>query len=39
MPTVNVLGYGTVEFPDGMTQEEMADLFGGQGAAGVNQPS
>ena len=24
MPTVNVLGYGTVEFPDGMTQEEMA---------------
>lgn len=24
MPTVNVLGYGMVEFPDGMTQDEMA---------------
>ena len=24
MPQVNVLGYGLVEFPDGMTQEEMA---------------
>jgi hypothetical protein len=24
MPTVNVLGYGPVIFPDGMTQEEMA---------------
>ena len=24
MPKVNVLGYGPVEFPDGMTQEEMA---------------
>ena len=24
MPQVNVLGYGMVEFPDGMTQEEMA---------------
>ena len=24
MPTVNVLGYGLVEFPEGMTQAEMA---------------
>lgn len=24
MPTVNVLGYGPVEFPEGMTQQEMA---------------